>query len=52
MGRTFRKDSNHNKYRKRDEDARNKFSKKFKKKQSDTKPKNLEDITLEEEYGS
>jgi hypothetical protein len=39
MGKTFRKDSSYNKYNRRDSDAKQKFSKKFKNpKRNDTKP--------------
>lgn len=46
MGRTFRKDNPHNKYCKRDNNARNKFSKKF----GSGNYKNKKKVDLPEEF--
>jgi len=44
MGKSFKKNSQHNKYSKRDRDAREKFSKKFKNPKKGNSPKPLNDL--------
>ena len=45
MGKTFRKNFGHNKFNKRDIDAKNKFSKKFRDLKKHKNPKSIEDGT-------
>jgi len=50
MGKTFRKDSGHNKFNKRDRDARDKFSRKFQNPKRGKIQKPVEDEIIPPDY--